>query len=165
VNRCFLNTITSAGAQTSRSFRIRADFMLVMRMRSFFSDLTFMKSPAFAVWTNLIPGINQVGAVSKSLGFPVQSGHAHPFQERLPKFYFHEEQVTSSRAKQGTFFIPTTLYQNQLKMARGKLKPLSSWAALNLLDFNLIRYDIGAFHDTKAIRANSVLPLFLRGCR
>jgi hypothetical protein len=82
--------------------------------------IELFKSPAFAVWTNLIPGINQVGAVSKSLGFPVLSGHAHPFQEQLPNFYFHEEQVTSSRAKQGTFFISTTIYQNQLKMARGK---------------------------------------------
>ena len=37
---------------------------------------------------NLIPGRNQVGAMMKSLGFPVLSGHAHPFPGIAPFHFF-----------------------------------------------------------------------------
>ena len=46
------------------------------------------KSPAIAVWINLIPGRNQVGAIAESLGFPVLSGHAHPFPGTAPINFF-----------------------------------------------------------------------------
>jgi len=36
----------------------------------------------------LIPGINQVGAMMESSGFPVLPGHAHPFQKIAPFIFF-----------------------------------------------------------------------------
>jgi hypothetical protein len=72
----------------------------------------------------LIPGINQVGAMSESLGFPVLSGHAHPFRMMAPFIFFHEEQDVPITSKAGGFFsFFTFIYYipNQQKMARRKI--------------------------------------------
>ena len=50
--------------------------------------MDYNKSPAFAVQTFLIPGFNQVGAMSESLGFPVLPGHAHPFRMIAPYIFY-----------------------------------------------------------------------------
>lgn len=84
-------TITSAKAfLTYRSFQALINT----------KDKLF-EPPAFAVQINLIPGRNQVGALSARSGFPVLSGHAHTLRGKLPFYSFHEEQVYPSRAKQG----------------------------------------------------------------
>jgi hypothetical protein len=40
------------------------------------------------VQIDLFPGIDQVGAILESLGFPVLSGHAHPFQKIAPVIFY-----------------------------------------------------------------------------
>lgn len=91
--------------------------------KKFQNKKVLKKSPAFAVWINLIPGRNQVGAIEESLGVPVVSGHAHPFPGIAPFIFYsrgtsfinHEQ----SRGRCSIHFL-FIIYQNQEKMARKK---------------------------------------------
>lgn len=72
------------------------------------------KSPALAVQIFLIPGFNQVGAMSKSLGFPVLSGHAHPFRMIAPVLIESRGTrfICHAQSRGNFFFLLRYLYQN-----------------------------------------------------
>ena len=81
-----------------------------------------IKNPRFCRADRLDPGFIQVGAIMKSSGFPVQSGHAHPFQKIAPfNFFSRGTSYINHAQSRGLFYLFCMyIYQNQGKMARIK---------------------------------------------
>jgi len=95
---------------------------------SFFNK--YEKSPALAVQIFLIPGINQVGAMSESLGFPVLSGHAHPFRMIAPFIFFSRgTRCIYHKQSRGLLLIDTFVYYIPESTKNGKEKNRGEFTA------------------------------------